>query len=221
MGCFLEVQKLLIGSSCDVNFRKISVRKTIWDLEICCKISCLPASPRIFEHLKNGIIAHFEGIDSTPTLDSPTTKAKNGLGQIQSFTPLVSCQIILTFWFKQCIWNHHHYCFKALSEILNSQRVITENILVRCTWPFKIVINRERIYHQTSCKTILFQLNVLSLLLKNRSYQRFRALSARQTNVLMQASCTWLYHPGTMTHTHTHLNLLKENWSNKITIFLN
>ena len=25
----------------------------------CCKISCLPASPRIFEHLKNGIIAHF------------------------------------------------------------------------------------------------------------------------------------------------------------------
>ena len=26
---------------------------------ICCKISCLPASPRIFEHVKNGIIAHF------------------------------------------------------------------------------------------------------------------------------------------------------------------
>ena len=26
---------------------------------ICCKISCLPVSPRIFEHLKNGIIAHF------------------------------------------------------------------------------------------------------------------------------------------------------------------
>ena len=26
---------------------------------ICCKISCLPASPRIFEHLKYGIIAHF------------------------------------------------------------------------------------------------------------------------------------------------------------------
>ena len=26
---------------------------------ICCKISCLPASPRIFELLKNGIIAHF------------------------------------------------------------------------------------------------------------------------------------------------------------------
>ena len=26
---------------------------------ICCKISCLPASPRIFEHLKNRIIAHF------------------------------------------------------------------------------------------------------------------------------------------------------------------
>ena len=24
-----------------------------------CKISCLPASPRIFEHLKNGMIAHF------------------------------------------------------------------------------------------------------------------------------------------------------------------
>ena len=26
---------------------------------ICCKISCLPASPRILEHLKNGKIAHF------------------------------------------------------------------------------------------------------------------------------------------------------------------
>ena len=26
---------------------------------ISCKIYCLPASPRIFEHLKNGIIAHF------------------------------------------------------------------------------------------------------------------------------------------------------------------
>ena len=26
---------------------------------ICCKISCSPASPRILEHLKNGIIAHF------------------------------------------------------------------------------------------------------------------------------------------------------------------
>ena len=39
-----------------------SVRKTIWDLEFseqCCKISWLPASPRIFEHLKNGIIVRF------------------------------------------------------------------------------------------------------------------------------------------------------------------
>ena len=26
---------------------------------ICCKISCLPASPRIFEELKNGITVHF------------------------------------------------------------------------------------------------------------------------------------------------------------------
>ena len=26
---------------------------------ICCKISCLLSCPRIFEHLKNGIIAHF------------------------------------------------------------------------------------------------------------------------------------------------------------------
>ena len=26
---------------------------------ICCKISCLPASPRTFEHLKNSIFAHF------------------------------------------------------------------------------------------------------------------------------------------------------------------
>ena len=29
---------------------------------ICCKISCFPAFPRIFEHLKNGVIAHFYGI---------------------------------------------------------------------------------------------------------------------------------------------------------------
>ena len=44
------------------NFRKISVRKTICDLEFSehlFKISCWPASPRIFEHLKNGIIADF------------------------------------------------------------------------------------------------------------------------------------------------------------------
>ena len=26
---------------------------------ICFKISCLPVSPKIFERLKNGIIAHF------------------------------------------------------------------------------------------------------------------------------------------------------------------
>ena len=26
---------------------------------ICCKISCLPACPRIFEHLRDGTIAHF------------------------------------------------------------------------------------------------------------------------------------------------------------------
>ena len=46
-------------------FGKTSVRKTTWDLEfrnICCKISCFPASPRIFEHLKNGKIAHFQRI---------------------------------------------------------------------------------------------------------------------------------------------------------------
>ena len=34
-----------------LNFRKI-----------CCKISCLAASPMIFEHLKNGIIPIFNGI---------------------------------------------------------------------------------------------------------------------------------------------------------------
>ena len=33
---------------CRINFQNI-----------CCKISCFPASPRIFKHLKNGIIAHF------------------------------------------------------------------------------------------------------------------------------------------------------------------
>ena len=48
-----------------VIFGKISVRKTIWELEfsnICCKISCLPAPPRIFEHLQNAIITHFQRI---------------------------------------------------------------------------------------------------------------------------------------------------------------
>ena len=35
----------------------------IWNFRnICCKINCLPASPRIFEHLKNGIITRFEQI---------------------------------------------------------------------------------------------------------------------------------------------------------------
>ena len=29
---------------------------------ICCKMSCLPVSPRIFENLINGIIAHFKRI---------------------------------------------------------------------------------------------------------------------------------------------------------------
>ena len=35
-------------------------RFEIWNLwNICCKISCLLTSPRIFEPLKNGIIAYF------------------------------------------------------------------------------------------------------------------------------------------------------------------
>ena len=42
----------------NVNFWKIPVRKMIWDLEFC-KISCLPASPRIFEHLKKWYICPF------------------------------------------------------------------------------------------------------------------------------------------------------------------
>ena len=42
----------------NVNFRKISDRQTIYNFRnICCKISCLLASARIFEHLKNGLIA--------------------------------------------------------------------------------------------------------------------------------------------------------------------
>ena len=43
------------------NIRKISVRKTICDLEFSehLLLNFLPASPRIFEQLKNGIIAHF------------------------------------------------------------------------------------------------------------------------------------------------------------------
>ena len=53
---------LIYTGAPNVNFGKISVRKTICDLEFSehlFKISCLPVSPRIFEHLKNGIIAHF------------------------------------------------------------------------------------------------------------------------------------------------------------------
>ena len=54
---------LVFSGAPNVNFREISVRKTIWDLEFSehffFLISCLPASPRIFEHLKNGIIVHF------------------------------------------------------------------------------------------------------------------------------------------------------------------
>ena len=52
----------VISGAPKVNFRKISVRKTIGDLEFSehyCKIPSLPASPRIFEHLQNDIIAHF------------------------------------------------------------------------------------------------------------------------------------------------------------------
>ena len=38
-------------------------RFEIWNFRSnCCKISYLPASPRIFEHLKNGIFTHFQGI---------------------------------------------------------------------------------------------------------------------------------------------------------------
>ena len=49
-----------------VNFWKISVRKTIRDLEffgtfVVKFLGCLAASPKIFDHLKNGIIAHFNG----------------------------------------------------------------------------------------------------------------------------------------------------------------
>ena len=35
------------------------LRSGIFGTLFCCKISCLPASPRIFEHLNNGIIAYF------------------------------------------------------------------------------------------------------------------------------------------------------------------
>ena len=45
-------EKYLFGRRFEIqNFRNI-----------CCKISCLPASPRIFEHLKNSKIAHFQRI---------------------------------------------------------------------------------------------------------------------------------------------------------------
>ena len=45
-------EKYLFGGRFEIyNFRNI-----------CCEISCLPASPRIFEHLINGKIAHFQRI---------------------------------------------------------------------------------------------------------------------------------------------------------------
>ena len=41
------------------NFRKIICSEDDLRSRMLGKISCLPASPRIFEHQKNGIIAHF------------------------------------------------------------------------------------------------------------------------------------------------------------------
>ena len=59
-----EAFPLSISGAPNVNFRKISLRKTIWDLEFSEHffvkfLACLPPSPRIFEHLKYGIISHF------------------------------------------------------------------------------------------------------------------------------------------------------------------
>ena len=38
------------------------LRSRIFGTLFCCKLSCLPASPKIFERLKNGIIAPFQWI---------------------------------------------------------------------------------------------------------------------------------------------------------------
>ena len=71
-GDIWRMKGVFTGSTCvwktqsgaaNVNLRKTSVRKMIWDLEFSehflSNFLLLPASPRIFKHLKNGIIAHF------------------------------------------------------------------------------------------------------------------------------------------------------------------
>ena len=65
MICCIDEQrnsKSQFSGAPNVNFRKISFgrRFEIQNFRnICCKVSSLPASPRILEHLKNGISAHF------------------------------------------------------------------------------------------------------------------------------------------------------------------
>ena len=54
-GCYLELLHQMI------QLPPLDQRQTIFmSLRCISKYSfCLPAAPRIFEHLKNGIIAHF------------------------------------------------------------------------------------------------------------------------------------------------------------------
>ena len=56
---FLKSNVKLSTGAPNVNFPKISVNSEDDFRNIFCKIYCLPASPRIFEHLKHGIIANF------------------------------------------------------------------------------------------------------------------------------------------------------------------
>ena len=44
-------------NTCSENDSRSKLKKNFRN--IYCKMSCLPASPRIFEDLKNSIIAHF------------------------------------------------------------------------------------------------------------------------------------------------------------------
>ena len=57
----------IVSGAPNENFRKNicsedDLRSRIFGTLFCCKISCLPASPRIFKHLKNGKITHFQWI---------------------------------------------------------------------------------------------------------------------------------------------------------------
>ena len=54
----IKIAEIAVAGAPNDDFRKNICSEDDFRI-ICCKISCLPASPMIFEHQKNGIIAYF------------------------------------------------------------------------------------------------------------------------------------------------------------------